>query len=126
LALLAVGIVHLQEYLTTYSAIPTIGELFVLNFIAATVLCLALLAPLERWDPKGVLLALTSFAGIAHAAMSFVFLMISERSSLFGFHEPGYDPTAIAFSRVAELATFVLLSAYVVARFAAHVSIRRW
>jgi hypothetical protein len=31
LSLLAVGAVHLQQYLYLYSAIPTIGTLFVLN-----------------------------------------------------------------------------------------------
>ena len=32
LSLLAVGAVHLQQYDALYSAIPTIGTLFVLNF----------------------------------------------------------------------------------------------
>ena len=36
LSLLAVGAVHLQQYEDLYSAIPTIGNLFVVNFIAAT------------------------------------------------------------------------------------------
>src|SRR5207253_7731525 len=45
LSLLAVGAVHLQQYLTLYSAIPTIGTLFVLNFAGATAIGLGLLAP---------------------------------------------------------------------------------
>jgi hypothetical protein len=48
LAVLAVGAVHLQQYLWLYSAIPTIGTLFVLNFAGATAIGLGLLAPLER------------------------------------------------------------------------------
>jgi hypothetical protein len=126
LALLAVGIVHLQQYLETYSAIPTIGTLFALNFVGATVLGLALLAPIERMTEGGLLLALVALGGIALAAVAFVFLAVSERTTLFGFHEPGYAPTAIAVSRVAELATVALLSAYVIARFVAGTSMRRW
>ena len=38
LALLAVGLVHLQQYLKLYSEIPTIGPLFLLNFAGATAL----------------------------------------------------------------------------------------
>ncbi|MCL6441374.1 MAG: hypothetical protein K6T27_07765, partial [Thermoleophilum sp.] len=48
LSLLAVGAVHLQQYLSLYSAIPTIGALFLLNFAGATAIGLGLLAPVER------------------------------------------------------------------------------
>ena len=47
-AVLAVGAIHLHEYNQIYSAIPTIGTLFVLNFAGATAIGLGLLAPLER------------------------------------------------------------------------------
>jgi hypothetical protein len=49
LSLLAVGSIHFQQYLYFYSAIPTIGTLFVLNLVGATVLGLGLLAPVERF-----------------------------------------------------------------------------
>jgi hypothetical protein len=48
LALLVVGAVHLQQFLSLYSEIPTIGTLFVLNFAGATVIGLGLLSPVER------------------------------------------------------------------------------
>src|SRR5204862_1392609 len=48
LSLLAVGAVHLQQYDYLYSAIPTIGTLFLLNFAGAMALGLGLLAPIER------------------------------------------------------------------------------
>src|SRR5262245_25935511 len=99
LSLLAVGLIHLQQYLDLYSTIPTIGTLFVLNFVGATVVGVGLLAPLPRL--AHTLLAL---AGIGQAATAFAFLAISERTPLFGFQEPGYDPTAIAATRVAEVA----------------------
>jgi hypothetical protein len=110
LSLLAVGAIHLQQYFELYSDIPTIGPLFVLNFVGATVVGLGLLAPLERVH------ALLAFAGAGQAATAFVFLYISERTPLFGFQEPGYDPAAILASRITEVATVVLLGAWLVRR----------
>ena len=128
LTLLAVGAVHLQQYSTLYSAIPTIGTLFVLNFLGATAIGLGLLAPVERllgrWGAPAV--ALLSLGGIALAATSFVFLLISERTPLFGFMEPGYDPQAIMFARVTEVATVALLGAYAFARFVRKAAVGRW
>jgi hypothetical protein len=117
LAVLAVGAVHLQQYLWVYHGIPTIGTLFVLNFAGATVIGLALLAPVERIAGRRgpLLVALLSLAGIALAGTAFVFLLVSEHTPLFGFMEPGYDPTAIAAARAAEIATVVLLGAYLLA-----------
>jgi hypothetical protein len=128
LATLAVGGVHLQQYLELYSGVPTIGTLFVLNFIGATILGLALLAPLERIAGRrgATAVALAAAGAITLAATSFLFLAISEQTPLFGFQEPGYDPSAIAFSRFAEGATVVLLGAFLVARFAARVPMPRW
>jgi len=126
--LFSVGGVHLQQYLYLYSVIPTIGPLFLVNFAGATVLGFALLAPIDRWGRawRGLLTALVALAGVGLAAGSFIFLLISERTPLFGFREPGYDPTAITTSRVAEVAVVVLLGAYLVARFVARVGVRRW
>jgi hypothetical protein len=119
LSVLAVGAVHLQQYFSLYSTIPTIGTLFVLNFVGATVIGLGLLAPVERlYDrPPGVLPALLAVGGIGLAATSFVFLFVSERTPLFGFMEPGYDPTSILASRVAEAVAVVSLAGFLVARF---------
>jgi hypothetical protein len=119
LALLAVGAVHLQQYLGLYSEIPTIGTLFVLNFVGATAIGVGLLLPVERllgrWS--GPALVLLSLGAIGVAATGFVFLLVSERTPLFGFMEPGYDPQAILVSRVAEIATLVLMGSYAVSRF---------
>ena len=117
LSLLAVGIIHLQQYFELYSDIPTIGTLFVLNFVGAAVVCLGLLAPLERlgrWGGTG--LTVLALAGIAQATTAFVFLFISERTPLFGFQEPGYDPSAILASRIAEVAAAVFLGAFLARR----------
>jgi hypothetical protein len=119
LATLAVGAVHLQQYDKLYSGVPTIGTLFVLNFIGATVLGVALLAPVERIAGRHAV-TLFALAAIGLAATSFVFLFISERTPLFGFMEPGYDPAAIAAARVSEVATVVFLGAFLVARRTQH------
>src|SRR5438128_1314440 len=128
LSLLAVGAVHLQQYLTLYSAIPTIGTLFVLNFAGATAIGLGLLAPVERLlgQRGGAVVALLALAGAGLAATAFVSLLISERTPLFGFMEPGYDPPAIMASRVAEVVTAGLLGSVFAAQVARRVRRGRW
>jgi hypothetical protein len=118
LSLLAVGVVHLQQYDDLYSAIPTIGSLFVLNFIGATVLGVGLLVPIERLSRRWGALVVAGLAlgGIALAVVSYVFLLIAERRPLFGFMEPGYSPAAIRAAQVSEIATVALLGVYLVAR----------
>jgi hypothetical protein len=122
LATLAVGAVHLQQYVTLYSSVPTIGTLFVLNFAGATVIGLALLAPIERPTGRlgGAIVALLAVGGIVLAATSFVFLLVSERTPLFGFKEPGYDPAGIAAARASELAAVALLGAFLATRRSSH------
>jgi hypothetical protein len=128
LAVLGMGAVHLQQYTGAYVHIPTIGTLFVVNFVAATVIGVALLAPIEhlagRWAVPAV--ALVAAAGIALSAGTLVMLLVSERTPLFGFQESGYAPTAIAVSKVVEAAAVVLLAAALVARFAPKAPKVRW
>jgi hypothetical protein len=121
LSLLAVGAVHLQQYHTIYHAIPTIGTLFALNFLGATAIGLGLLAPVERVLGRlgDAVVALLALGGIGLAATAFVFLLVAERTPLFGFMEPGYDPPAIMAARVAEVATVVLLGGFLASRLAA-------
>jgi hypothetical protein len=128
LSLLAVGAVHLQQYFYLYSSIPTIGTLFVLNFLGATAIGLGLLAPVERLlgQVGNAVVAILALAGAGQAATAFVFLLVSERTPLFGFMEPGYDPPAIMASRVAELATVGLLGSLFAARLARRRRRGRW
>jgi len=60
----------------------------------------------------GTLLAL---GGIGLAATAFVFLLVSERTPLFGFQDYGYR-AAIVIALAAEAATVVFLAGYLVAR----------
>jgi hypothetical protein len=128
LAVLGVGAVHLEAYTGPYSAIPTIGTLFLVNFVTATVIGLVLLAPLEHvagaW--AGAAVVLVTAAGMAVAGVSYVMLYISERTPLFGFQKPGYDRAAISASRWLELAAFALLGISLLLRFAARSPARRW
>ena len=126
--MLAVGAIHLQQYFEIYSTIPTIGTLFLLNFIGATGIGLGLLSPVEgmlgrRWG--GAVLVLLALGGVSLAATSFVFLAIAEQTPLFGFMEPGYHPAAILATRIAEVATVLLLGSFLVAR-ASKSQIGRW
>jgi hypothetical protein len=117
LALLGVGVDHIEQYqVDSYSAVPTIGTLFALNFASATLIALALVAPFRRlagrWADAG--LALLAVSGIGIAAGSLAGLLISESVGLFGFMERGYRE-AIVISIVLEAATVVLLGLFVVA-----------
>jgi hypothetical protein len=128
-AVLAVGAIHLQQYVVLYSAVPTIGTLFLLNFMGATAIGLGLLAPLERllgdrWGAAVV--GLLALAGIALAAVALVFLTIAEHTPLFGFLEPGYHPGAILASRIFEVAAVVLLGSFLAGRLLGKAPTRRW
>ena len=128
LSLLAVGAVHLQQYFKLFYSVPTIGTMFVLNFIGATAIGLGLLFPVERlfgrWGSR--MLALLVLGGIGLAATTYAFLLISERTPVFGFMEAGFFPAAIMAARVSELLTVGLLGSYFVARFATRTAVARW
>jgi hypothetical protein len=114
LAVLATGAVHLEEYTAgMFSTVPTIGTLFLLNFISATVVGIGLALPLHRISARfGVpLRRLLAVGGIGIAASSLAGLWISEQSSLFGFTDHGYRPAIVA-AIVAEASAVVALSAY--------------
>jgi hypothetical protein len=128
LALLAVGAVHLHEYTFLYSSIPTIGTLFLLNFFSATLIGLGLLSPVERLLGRlgDAAVSLLAFGGLFQAGTAFVFLLISERTPLFGFMEPGYDPPGLMAARISELLTVALLGIYLVARLVVRAHVGRW
>jgi hypothetical protein len=127
-ATLTIGVVHLQQYVEVYSAVPTIGPLFLVNFAGATVVGLGLLAPVERLAGRfgGAAVAVLAASGVLRAATSLVFLAVAERTTLFGFMEFGYDPGAIAAARLSETAAVVLLAAYLLARHVVRVPMPRW
>jgi hypothetical protein len=111
---LATGADHLDEYAANgFSTVPTIGTLFLLNFVAATAVGVGLLLPLRRMSPRfgDVTRVLLALSGIGIASTSLIALWISESSSLFGFTDYGFRPT-IVVAIVAEWIAVVALSAY--------------
>jgi hypothetical protein len=112
LLLLFVGLDHYYEYSAqSYSVIPTIGTLFLLNFISATAIGLLLLMPLERITRRFGLLAVRAAAvgGFAVAASSLIALLVSEQTKLFGFMESNYRP-AIVVAIASEAAAALVLA----------------
>jgi hypothetical protein len=116
LALLATGGIHLEQYTVAhFSVIPTIGPLFLVNFIAATAFGLILLVPLRRTSGRGRLIfdAGAAVSGLGVAAGALVALLISEATPLFGFMEQGYR-REIVIAIVAEVAAIVFLGVVLV------------
>lgn len=114
LAVLAAGADHLEEYAANqFSTVPTIGTLFLLNFVAATVVGVGLLLTLSRISKRlnGPLRELLALAGIGIAVTSLIALWIGETSSLFGFTDYGFRPAIVA-AVLAESTAIVALSAY--------------
>lgn len=93
LALLVVGGVHLEQYDVAFlSVVPTIGPLFLANFIGATVFGLVLLVPVRRGAGRAWLFldSLAALAGTGLSVGAFAGLLVSEHIPLFGFMEHGY------------------------------------
>ncbi len=111
---LATGADHLYEYAVDgFSTVPTIGTLFLLNFIGATIIGLAMLIPIARIAPRIADLTrdVLDLSGIGLAASSLIALWISETSSLFGFSDFGFRPTIVA-AIIAESVAVVALGAH--------------
>lgn len=116
LALLAVGGVHYQLYrYESYSVLPTIGWLFLANFVSATVIGLVLLVPLRLMPARvGALLQpLSALAGIGVAVCSIAALLISEHAPLFGFREYGYR-FVVVLALTSEAIAVAMLASYLV------------
>jgi hypothetical protein len=110
LSLLATGAVHLQQYLTGYSSIPTIGTLFLLNAIAAGLVGFGLAAPIAAVlsdRHADLALGLLATTGALIALSSLVALFISENGTLFGFHESASGSEAVLAAIAAEIAALL-------------------
>jgi hypothetical protein len=113
LSIFAVGALHLQQYSSGgYSAIPTIGTLFLLNAIASGIVGVGLLLPFKRvlGDRRSELaVGVLAVGGLGIAVGSLVALFISESGTLFGFSEAGSYRTVIVDAIVVEaIATLIL------------------
>jgi hypothetical protein len=111
LAVLAIGIDHIEQYsVDNYATVPTIGTLFLLNFIAAVVVSIGLIAPLGRLrhEYADAVRDLFALGGIALAVLSLAGLFVSETAGLFGFVEHGYRMTIVVAIAVECLAVVFL------------------
>jgi hypothetical protein len=114
IALLMIGAVHLEQYsVDDYRVIPTIGPLFLVNFIAGTVLGLYLLVTARGSDGRlrRTLDLVAAWSGLAVAAGALLALLIAERTPLFGFMEQGYR-LAIVLAIGAEAVAILALTAF--------------
>jgi hypothetical protein len=112
ISLLALGAVHLQQYIVRdYRVIPTIGPLFLLNFIGGTVLGLYFLIPVGRraGRVRRLVDAVAALAGWFVAAGALAALLASEHTPVFGFMEHGYR-FAIVFAIVSEAVAVITLT----------------
>jgi hypothetical protein len=118
-SIVVVGAIHLQQYYDAYfSAVPTIGTLFLLTFIGSAVTGATLIAPVRRLGRRigDLTLVLAALGGIGIAVGTLVALLISEYRPLFGFMESGYRLAivlTIVFDGLATvlLGTFILIVA---------------
>lgn len=99
-ALLATtGAIHLDLYLTGYETIPTIGWLFLLQFISAFALAIAVVVSARR---------IISVAGAGFLMSTLVGYLVSLRVGLFGFREVRTD--AGIFAGVIDVVGFATLA----------------
>jgi hypothetical protein len=114
-SLLVVGAIHAQQYYEAYFyEVPTIGRLFLLSFVGAAVVGAILLAPVRRlaggWgDP---ILVVAALGGIGIAVGTFVSLLVSEYTPVFGFMEADYR-LAVVLALVFDVLTTALLGLFV-------------
>jgi hypothetical protein len=116
ISLFMVAAIHAQQYYDAYfSVVPTIGRLFLLNVVGASVAGLLLLAPVRLIGRRAgdAILVLAALAGIGVAVGSFAALIVTEYTPLFGFMESGYR-LAIELSLLFEGIATILLAAFVV------------
>jgi len=114
-SLLMVAAIHAQQYYDAYfSAVPTIGRLFMLNIVGASVTGLLLLAPVRLLGRRvgAAILVPAALAGICVAAGAFTALVVSEYTPLFGFMESGYR-LAIELSLLFEGVATLLLATFI-------------
>jgi hypothetical protein len=115
--ILFVGADHYYEYsVDQYSVLPTIGTLFLLNFISATAVGFVLLAPLNRIFHRfgRLVLECAAISGFGIAATSLAALLVSEQTKLFGFMESNYRLAIVVAIASEAGAAVLMLSLFVV------------
>jgi hypothetical protein len=115
ISIFLVGAVHAQQYYDAYfSVVPTIGPLFLLSFIGAGIVGTVLIAPVRRLGRLvgDAALVVAALGAIGIAVGTFVSLLISEYTPLFGFMESGYR-LAVVLTLLFDVMTTVFLGVFV-------------
>jgi hypothetical protein len=115
-SILVVGAIHAQQYYDAYfSAVPTIGTLFLLSFIGAAVVGAVLFAPARLLGRRigDLILTAAALGAIGIALGTLVSLLVSEYTPLFGFMESGYR-LAIVLTLLFDGLTTAFLGLFVV------------
>ena len=113
-SILLVGAVHAQQYYDAYfSVVPTIGTLFLLSFVGAGVVGVALIAPVRRLGQSigDLILVVAALGAIGIAVGSLVSLLVSEYTPLFGFMESGYR-LAVVLTLLFDVLTTLFLGVF--------------
>lgn len=97
------GWIHLHLWNDGYKHLPSIGDLFLLNFVVAVAMAVVVLAVPRRW------LTLAAGAGALLAAGTLVSLVISINVGLLGFTD-SYDAPFAHLSVWVEAAAAVVLA----------------
>jgi hypothetical protein len=113
-SILVVGGIHAQQYYQAYfSAVPTIGTLFLLSFIGAAIVGAVLFAPARLLGRRvgNLILALAALGAIGIGLGTLVSLLVSEYTPLFGFMESGYR-LAIVLTLLFDVLTTAFLGVF--------------
>jgi hypothetical protein len=116
-SILVVGAIHAQQYYQAYfSAVPTIGTLFLLSFVGAAVVGAVLFAPARLLGRRigNLILALAALGAIGIALGTLASLLVSEYTPLFGFMESGYR-LAIVLTLLFDVLTTAFLGVFLLA-----------
>jgi hypothetical protein len=114
ISIFLVGAVHAQQYYDAYfSVVPTIGTLFLLSFVGAGIVGTVLIAPVRLLGRVvgDAVLVVAALGAIGIAVGTFVSLVISEYTPLFGFMESGYR-MAVVLTLLFDVLTTVFLGAF--------------
>jgi hypothetical protein len=114
ISILFVGAIHAQQYYYAYFyVVPTIGTLFLLSFIGAGTVGVTLLLPARLLGRRvgDAIFAVAALGAISIALGTFVSLLISEYTPLFGFMESGYR-LAVVLTLVFDVMTTVFLGIF--------------
>ncbi|CAN5494349.1 hypothetical protein BH10ACT11_BH10ACT11_00550 [soil metagenome] len=109
-SILVVGGVHLQQYKSFISDVPTIGTLFLLNAIGAAGIALGITAL------RGKLAAMAAASGVGLSLGALGSIVIAMNGTIFGYAEPSFRP-GVTIAVIAEIVSVVVLSALAMREF---------